>query len=50
MFVVYCWERYEGKWGHKYFNRKENAEEYASRLREEEEWAIIELEEIRTED
>lgn len=51
MFVVYQWEQYEGEWGHKYFHSKENAEEYARQLREEDEqWGHVELEEIQTED
>lgn len=49
MFVVYCWADYEGEWNHKYFNKKENAEEYASLLKERS-MATVELEEIQTED
>lgn len=50
MFVVYCWENYEGSWGYKYFKNKENAETYARKLREEDWQANVEIKEIQTED
>lgn len=50
MFVVYKWDKWEDDWGHKYFWKKENAEAYARKLREEDRWANVELEEIQTED
>lgn len=50
MFVVYQREPYEGEWGHKYFWKEENAEDYAHKLREEAQWVNVELKEIQTED
>lgn len=50
MFVVYQWVKYEGEGGHMYFKSKENAEAYALKLREEDHWGNVELDEIQTED
>ena len=49
MFVVYQWTKWEGEWGHKYFNNTDNAEYYARELRGRT-TAEVELEEIQTED
>jgi len=48
MFVVYKY--YEGAFDHKYFNKKENAEEYASELKKLTVVCRVELEEVQIED
>lgn len=50
MFVVYQWVPHEGKWGHLYFNKKENAEECALEWRKEHYGEYVKIEEIQTED